>query len=121
MVRVFGRTASLALVPLSCLVFLACEDKLKEVPPQFRPSMATTQAPTRAPVQLPPKVERRSVDPESYKDAKAPVVKLEPGKSICRECDMRKPKLLTKLKSKALSAPKSTQRSSSLRSKGLEM
>lgn len=102
MLRVFARTASVALAVWGFLGLAACEDKPpEEVPPQFRPSMATIGVSARPVERLPPRVVRRPLDLERYKAAKAPVVELRPGKSICRECEMRKTELLRRAKAKA--------------------
>ncbi len=102
MLRVPGRAAGVVLVVMTCLGLSACEDKPKELQPQFRPSMATTPAPSRPVVALPPTAIRKPVDLERYKDAKAPVVPLVPGKPICRECDLRRKKARLKNAKKML-------------------
>lgn len=124
MFRVFGRTAAVVLGVFSCLGLLACEDKPKEFKSQFRPSMATSPAPSRPIAPLPPTAQRKPVDMERYKDAKAPVVPLVPGKSICRECEMsrrkakiRNSKRLLRTRPKKPLKPKSGWKRSGIRLK----
>ncbi len=91
----------MVLVVLSCLSLVACEEKPKEISPQFRPSMATTSTATRPIESRPPMAPQRPVDPERHKGSKAAVVELRPGKSICRECEMRKAELLRRSKDRS--------------------
>lgn len=107
------RVLSFAAFVLCCacaLCLSACEEKKKEPPPQFRPSMATTPVPSRPIEPLPPTVRaRKPVTMDDYKDATAPVVEIKPGMHVCRECEMQEKKRRARIEKRRAEALKRAQ------------